>query len=169
MLRSGAQKCMDGPVHCFGSWVPPPLRPPRVHLTSFTWWMLPGLPRFKFHWSSDSMYYCERKREIKPGEAWDRGYCSMPLSEVCCVKGIEKILFDSPCLERHFLTEVPQTPTAWETLYSSFSCFFGWPSWKLWCWSLCCNLQNCRLAHLFIHVHTNMHVQDSWSMPLNNS
>ena len=50
----------------------------------------PGLPYFyllfvftivhgsgrpaNFCWSSDSVYYCERKREIKTGEAWDQGY-----------------------------------------------------------------------------------------------
>ena len=27
-----------------------------------------------FRQSSDSVYYCEHKREIKTGEAWDQGY-----------------------------------------------------------------------------------------------
>ena len=38
----------------------------------------PGLARFylpfAFRRSSDSVYYCERKQEIKTGEAWHRGY-----------------------------------------------------------------------------------------------
>ena len=37
---------MDNPVRCFGSWAPPPLRLPRVHLMSFKWWMFPGRPCF---------------------------------------------------------------------------------------------------------------------------
>ena len=43
--------------------------PHEISVASF-----PGLPRFNFRRSSDSMYYCEHKREIKTGEAWDRGY-----------------------------------------------------------------------------------------------
>ena len=27
--------------------------------------------------SSAPVYYCERKRKIKTGEAWERGYCSV--------------------------------------------------------------------------------------------
>ena len=44
--------------------------PSCVHLTSFTWWMLPGLHRFNF--LPLSMYYCECKGKIKTGEAWDQ-------------------------------------------------------------------------------------------------
>jgi len=43
--------------------VPLPLRPPRVHLTSHTWWMRPGLPHFSC--SSASVYYTERKPKNK--------------------------------------------------------------------------------------------------------
>ena len=68
---------MDGSVHCFWQLGPSLLCPPRVHLTSATWWMLPGLPHFNFHWSSNSVYCCERKGKIKMREAWDRGY-SLP-------------------------------------------------------------------------------------------
>jgi len=42
---------------------PPPLRPHRVHLTSYTWLMRPGLPRFLR--SSASVYYTERKLKNK--------------------------------------------------------------------------------------------------------
>ena len=31
-------------------------------------------PKRNFRQSSNSVYYCERKQEIKTGEAWDRGY-----------------------------------------------------------------------------------------------
>ena len=52
-------------------------------ITSVVYWPLPNyvhlasthvmnaLLRFNFRRSSDSVYYCERKREIKTGEAWD--------------------------------------------------------------------------------------------------
>ena len=42
---------------------PPYLRPTRVHLTSHTWWMKPGLPRFSR--PSASVYYTERKPKNK--------------------------------------------------------------------------------------------------------
>ena len=68
-------------MRCFGSWAPPPLHPPRIHLTSFTWWMLPGLPRFNFL-DLPIPYIIvnvngRSKREIKTGKAWDRGYMEL--------------------------------------------------------------------------------------------
>ena len=54
-------------MRCFGSWTPPPPCPPHVHLTSFMWWMLPGFPHLNVCWSSDSVYYCERKGRSKRG------------------------------------------------------------------------------------------------------
>ena len=42
----------------------PPPRPPRLHLTSFRWWILPGLPCF-FHHSFAPVYYCQRKPKSK--------------------------------------------------------------------------------------------------------
>ena len=60
---------MDGPMHCFGSWAPPsPMstsHPPDViHVMN-----APRPSR-----SSTPMYYCERKRKVKTGEAWEHGY-----------------------------------------------------------------------------------------------
>ena len=52
-----AVECLNGwSSALFGSWDPPTLRPPHIHLTSFAWWMLPGLPR-----SSPAICYCECK------------------------------------------------------------------------------------------------------------
>ena len=64
---------VDDPVHCFGSWAPPLLHPPRIHLTSFTWWMLPGLPR-----SSPAVYYCECKQG-RPGNEAIEELCVLTL------------------------------------------------------------------------------------------
>ena len=58
---------------------PPPLCPPCIHLTSFTWWMLPGLPH-----SLPAMYYCLCKQGRPGNEArvvqcrlqW-RWYCAL--------------------------------------------------------------------------------------------
>ena len=46
---------------------------PRFYLP-FAFTIIHGSGRPAFRRSSDSVYYCERKREIKTGEAWDRGY-----------------------------------------------------------------------------------------------
>ena len=57
--------------------LPLPIRPPRIHLTSFTWWMLPGLPHFNFCQSSNSVYYCERNRRSKWGRPGTEASCSV--------------------------------------------------------------------------------------------
>ena len=48
---------------CYLNWTPPPLHPPSVHWTSFTWWEFPALPHFLC--SSASMYYTEHKLKNK--------------------------------------------------------------------------------------------------------
>ena len=51
--------------------LPPTVHPPHVHQTSFTWQVFPGLPR-----SSASvcvLYWMQKKRRTKTGEAWERG------------------------------------------------------------------------------------------------
>ena len=79
-LRSGVQNSNRwlsalfrqlGPSH-----PPPPYVYLHVHLTSFTWYMFPGLPRFLLFFSS-LCYYCENKEKVKMeggGKAWEWGY-----------------------------------------------------------------------------------------------
>ena len=66
----------DNPVCCFGCWTPPPYVHPHVHLTSFMWWMLPGLPQFSpvFH---SCVIIVNTKQKVKTEEAWGRSY-SLP-------------------------------------------------------------------------------------------
>ena len=72
---------MDSPVHCFGSWAPPP----HVHLVFI---IIHGI---------ESMYYCEHKPKIKTGEAWDRGYQFPTKTYIPPVSSLSTHLL-SPCL-----------------------------------------------------------------------
>ena len=59
----------DDPVHSlFWQLGTSPLHPPCVHLTSFTWWMLPGLPHLLL-----AVYYCECKQG---GGGWGLPTCA---------------------------------------------------------------------------------------------
>ena len=46
--------------------------PPLVHLTSFTWWILPGLPHFSQVFLSHVLLW--RQMKVKAGEAREQGY-----------------------------------------------------------------------------------------------
>ena len=80
-LPSGVRNCnrvLERMIQCIVLSVvplPPTSNPPRIHLTSFTWWMLPGLPH-----SSPGVYYCERKH----GRPGNKARCSCSLDPVQC-------------------------------------------------------------------------------------
>ena len=65
------------------SWAPPPLRPPRVHLMSFTWWMLPGLPRFNFRRSSIPCIVVNANRRSKRGRPGTEARLSLCYNLMC--------------------------------------------------------------------------------------
>ena len=66
---------MDDPVRCFSSWtLSLPLCPPRIHLTSLMWWMLPGLPCFLLVFRSHVLLWNRSYLE-----AWQQGYVVRPV------------------------------------------------------------------------------------------
>ena len=80
-LPSGVRNCnraLERMIQCIVLSVgplPPTSNPPRIHLTSFTWWMLPGLPH------SSPAVYCEHKR----GRPGNKARCLVALTQFSAI------------------------------------------------------------------------------------
>ena len=85
-------------------WAPPPLRPPRVYLTSLTWWTIPGLPRSLLLFRICVLLLLQtewQKEQGRPGNKANYKSCEKSVSALQVTREIHIMHYNSRALQRH--------------------------------------------------------------------